>query len=470
MSISTPGFPNRSLNGIIFALLLAEFTSAFELTMIITALKQIIIEFESPAGSFWMVTSYLLVAAASAAVCGRLGDLFGRRRVLLAMLLMAAFGSFVSLVGNSLWVVVAGRALQGFAGAILPLCYGLVRENFPKERVSFGVAIIAYSVLIAGAAGGLVGGLLVDFVGWRSIFIASGTLAVLSFVTCIALVPRSSSQPPSGNLDILGGVIFVPALAALLLGMSNIGTAGLWAMQSGVLLVVGIGLMIVWVWHELRTPDPLINLRLIGRRNTALATIAMSCYAFGPSQGQAILLLAQQSPATGIGLGLSATNASLLFIPSQFLALFVPPIAAIACSRMGARPVLIFAGMMLTASSITLLLFHTSIWGIIGMSFLGVLSTVCLYAAAPNLIVSEVPVDQTSGATGMMQVSRSMAAAAGSQIVAALLAVSVVMDPVTGSGPFPSRSSYLIAMAFMGLSSLGLLVSALLVPRKQPDV
>jgi MFS family permease len=448
---------------VIVALLAAEFISAFELTMVIAALKYIILEFGSPVGAGWMITSYLLVSAAAAALCGRLGDLFGRRRVLLIVLVLATVGSLISLLSETLWVVIVGRSIQGFAGAILPLCYGLVRENLPEERVPFGVAIIAYSVLIASSMGFLVGGMIVDHVGWRYIFLASAAMAIVAIAMCVLLVPPSRQQPRSGSIDILGGVLFVPALTAILLGTSSIGSAGLWAPQSSLSLSGGVLLLAIWIWHELRIPNPLIDLRIMARRNTALAIIAMSCYGLGPFQSQVVQLLAQQSSATGIGLGLSATQASLLNIPSQIVALLITPIAAVACARFGARLTLIVASALMVAQAALLILFHYSMFSLVSIFAVATLGTICLFASAPNLIVADVPADQISGATGMMQVSRSVMAAIGSQIVAALLATELVSDPVTGKGPFPASSAYMVAFFFIALAATIMLAASLFV-------
>lgn len=446
----SPAFP------IIVALLAAEFTSAFELVMIFSAMKQLIVTFHSPLRVGWMITGYLLVSAAAAAVCGRLGDIFGRRRLLIIMLSCALVGSLISATSTSIWVIIAGRSIQGFAGAILPLCYGLVREHIRPEKVPFGVAIIAYAVLVASGAGGLFGGILVDSVGWRGIFIASASMSVVSLILCLILLPKSKKVQLPGKIDIVGGLLFVPALGCLLLSVTGIGA---WGYTSPIVLAlasVGAVLMAIWVRHELRTPEPLINLRLMATRNVALANVAIICYAMGPIQGQVTPLLAQQPRSTGIGLGLTATQGALISIPSQVLSLFLPPITAWACTRFGPRIVVRFAGFFGFMSMFLLLTSHSTIWSLMLVhGFVSACST-CIYAAVPNVVVAASPANQTSGATGMLQVSRSVGGAVGSQVVASALAIAVVHDPVTGAGPFPAPSAYLLAMSLMVAVTCGI--------------
>jgi MFS family permease len=462
LRMRSPAFP------IICALLAAEFTSAFELVMIFSAMKQLIVHFGSPLRVGWMITGYLLVSAAAAAICGRLGDLYGRRRVLMIMLSCALVGSIISALSTSIWMVIVGRSVQGFAGAILPLCYGLVREHIRKERVPFGIAIIAYAVLLASGAGGVFGGLIVDNIGWRGIFIASASMAVVSLGFCALFLPPSKRQPPQGRIDIWGGLLFVPALACLLLAVTSVGAFGWTSPFVLVLAVVGVVLMTVWARHELSTPEPLINLRLMAKRNVILANVAIICYAMGPIQGQVIPLLAQQPRDTGIGLGLSATFSAMISLPSQITALFFPPIAAWATTRFGTKPVIMAAGLFGFLSMFSLLVNHGTFFSLMLVhAFISSTST-CIYASVPNLVVAATPEERTSEATGMLQVSRSVGGAVGSQILASALAFAVVRDPKTGAGPFPAPSAYLLAMSLMLLASCGIGVAALLVRRVRP--
>lgn len=457
------GTATYRLTPIIIALLAAEFTSAFELTMIYAAVKSLIMAFGSPVNVGWIVTAYLLVAAAAAAICGRLGDMYGRRRLLLIVLALAAIGSAVSAFSSSLAGVIIGRALQGFSGAALPLCYGIVRETFPQQKAPFGIAIIGYALLIASTSGLVFGGLVVDNFGWRAIFIASAAMAVVSLVLCAVLLPKSPSNSLPRRLDLKGGLLFVPAIAGLLLAVSNLSTMPWTSPWVIGLFGFSLALMAVWVRHELRTEEPLIDLRLLTSRNIILANVAVALFAAGPLQGQVKLLLLQQSPETGIGLGLSATLASLVSLPSQLVALIVTPFAALAIGRIGARPIAVAGGALATTGCLILTLANSSIW-MVGVAYVFVtLSSICMYASIPNIVVAETPDERTSEATGMQQVARSIGAAVGAQVIAALLTTSVVSDPVTGKGSFPSPEAFLLALSFLTAMGASVLIAALLI-------
>src|SRR5207245_586750 len=150
-----------------------------------------------------------------------LGDMFGRKRVMLVVLVLAALGSLVSALSADLFWVIFGRALQGVSAAILPLCFGLVRENLPAANVPVGVGIITATATVGAGAGLILGGLIIATLTWRWIFYCSGGLAVVSTVFMVIFVPPSPRRYTGEGIDVMGGVLFVPAIAALLLAISK---------------------------------------------------------------------------------------------------------------------------------------------------------------------------------------------------------------------------------------------------------
>ena len=210
MSMSTT--PDRSSwPAILIVLVIAEITSAFEVGMMYGALATLMREFRDPVGTGWLITAFLLVGAVSAALCSRLGDLYGRKRLVLLMLACATAGSLIAAFATTLPWLIAGRAVQGLSAALLPLCIGLVREHLPAARVPVGIGWLAAMASFSAGAGILLGGWLVDHVGWRWIFWFSAGHASIALV-CVALVlPASARQAATGKLDVLGGVLFAPA-------------------------------------------------------------------------------------------------------------------------------------------------------------------------------------------------------------------------------------------------------------------
>src|SRR5690606_19892390 len=164
----------------------------------------------------WILTGCLLVSSVAAALCARLGDLHGRRRVLLIVLAACAVGSFVSAFSTSLTGVVIGTAIQGLSGTILPLCLGLASERLPREKVPVAVGIIVGAVMAGGGGGLLLGGWLVDRFDWHAIFLASGSFAIVGMLAVgLVIRPRAVVRAPSERMDVCRGILF--ALGVVLL-------------------------------------------------------------------------------------------------------------------------------------------------------------------------------------------------------------------------------------------------------------
>ncbi|MBX3509705.1 MAG: MFS transporter [Hyphomonadaceae bacterium] len=445
---------NARLWTLLATLVLADITAAFETTMVFTALKELLEEYGEPTKVGWLLTAYLLVSAGSAAVCGRLGDLFGRRALLLGALGLAVLGSIISAASPSLEGVIFGRALQGVSGAVLALCLGLVREHIPASFVAISVGVVAGSAALGGALGMIVGGVLVDSIGWRYIFWASSLLAGISFLASLAFVPASKPVSSSRHLDLLGGLLFVPATTGALLAVSN-GDAWQWDGRFWSLMLGSALLLGFWVRHELRHPDPLIDVRLLARRDVALPNIALALCALGAFQfSQLVLLLLQQPIWTGAGLGLTATAAALWKIPGNIASSAASPLTGFLCGRWGAEKVIV-TGMTATAAAcIALALAPDQILLVFVIAIVCAVGTSTVYIGVPNIIVAAAPADRISETVGVSSVLRALAMAVGAQLMIVILASSTVHDPNLGQGVFPSLGAYQLTLGLIAAASL----------------
>ena len=466
---SAPG--HRSSSGLIMgALWLAEVTAAFETAMIYSAVGQLIKTFGDPIRVGWLITVYLLVGAAAAAIVARLGDLYGRRRLMLILLAVTVAASLLSALSSSFALILVGRGVQGLAAAMMPLCFGLARENLPPGRVP-----IAVGVIMSGASGGtmlglIFGGLIVDTFGWHAIFYASAGFAAASWLAVRLIVPRSPRNlSDGGTVDFGSALLFVPGIVALLLAISNGKTWG-WA-SPGVLglVAVGILMLVLWVRRSLRIAAPLIDVRLFRRRPVAIANLSYALVSIGGLQVSMIFAILLQSPRwTGMGLGMAAAAAGLVGLPSNILAFVGGPISGYLTVLLGGRLVMAGGGLLSALGWTFALFFHSSVMEA-GISLCIIaMGTAIMFAAGPNVVIGAVPPDRTSEATGMLAVVRSVSMGVGTQLVAVLLATSTVQRAGT-SGIYPSVAALYLAIAvIIGLTFAAALV-ALLIPGKRRD-
>ena len=438
---------------IITVLVLVEIISAFETSMVYAAIPTFIKEFNSDAATVgWAVTAFLLVAAASAAVCGRLGDMYGRERVLVVLLGAAALGSFISAIGDSIGSIIVGRAIQGVAGAILPLCIGLAREHLPAAKVPVAIAVISGSAVAAGSASLLVAGVMLDHASWHMIFVVAAVYAVMALLLVLFVLPW---RPPTGTtqkVDYLGTLAFAPAIAAVLLGINKSGAWGWTDAKTLGLVVGGLVVLALWVLWELRVKDPIVNVRLFTDRKVALTMCATLAIAVGPMGISTMIIpMILQSPTTAsFGLGISATNAGWLSFIGSMFGFVCTPLSGRITRTVGSRVSMLLGTTLFTISSAMLIVFHDSVAGMVAMIITVSIGTAFAYTALPNLIVEAVPEGNTSEATGTNSVLRTGGQGIGTSIATMLLASSTA----AAGGVAPTVSGLnTVATMMVGLGS-----------------
>ncbi|ADJ48846.1 major facilitator transporter [Amycolatopsis mediterranei S699] len=459
--------PTRPVPIIIAILLLAVVVSTFESTMMFNALPRLISAFHtSPANVSWVLTAYTLVAAASAAVCGRLGDVYGRRRVLLVLLLVSAVGSIISISTGDLAGVVTGRAIQGISGGILPLCFGIVREHLPRHRIPVAVAVIAGAAMLAGAAGNIISGAIIDALDWHYIFVVAAAVALIAAGACTVL-PRSRLTATVTRIDWIGAILFAPAIGLVLFGITESGSWG-WADGRTLGFIVGgLALLAVWIWWELRRHQPMINLRLFGERKQALTLTATAFASIGPIGATGFLLqLIMQTPTSApIGLGLTATAAGALSFCTAIIGFLLSPLSGRISRLAGSRRSLAIGGGFGILSTILLAVIGNSLVGMLITALCLTVTTSFMLTSLPNLIVEGVPAENTSEATGVNTVVQQAFNGVGNSVATLLLSLSLV--PGT---EFSTKGAYLQVFGLIGVCCVAALVLSLFIRKGSPAV
>lgn len=444
------------------ALIVCEIAAAFETSMIFAAMSRLVEEFGNTQAAGWLVTGYLLIGAGMAALIGRLGDMYGRRQIMIYLLSAGFVGSVISAVSTDFSWVLIGRCIQGLTAALLPLCFGLIREHLPAKFVSLGVGIMASSAGAGTILGLLIGGLIVDNFPWRAIFIASSILTAIAVLVAYFLIPISTRPKSTDRPDFIGGILFVPGIALTLLAVSK-GSSWGWT-SNGVLWSFAIGAVffVAWILQSLRHPSPLMDVRLFSNRNILIANVGMAILALGALQiTQVFSLLLQQPEWTGIGLGVSATEAALTKLPSNLIALAAGPLVGFMALRMGDRSALTISFFLTAGGWASALIFNESTMQVLLALITIAFATTMAYACLPGIIVKSAPMERTSEATGMLSVVRTAFMAAGAQFVSILLSTDNVISPTDATVRFPSEAAYTIVFATVaalcvlaGLSSI----------------
>src|SRR5689334_23955996 len=438
---------------------------ALSQTVVSPALPEIQHEFgATPTSAAWILTGYLLAAAVATPIVGKLGDLFGRGRVLTVVLLLFAVGSAVCALAPSLGLLVLGRIIQGVGGGIFPLAFGIIRETFPPERVATAIGGISATFGIGGGVGLVIAGLIVSALDASWLFWL-GLMALPAAWAIHRYVPREETRPDA-KIDWIGAALLSVALASLLYGLSK---ANAWGWGSPRVLALSIGGLLVgafWVWVETRVAQPLVDMRVLRRRPVLMTNITAVLVGF--SMFASFLLipqLAQTDEKFGYGFSASVTGAGLLMLPSTLVMLVAGPLAGRLATRASSRLPLVIGTFMGMVAFIFYALFHGSPWEIcVGGAFLGV-GIGFSFASMANLVVESVPREEVGVATGINTIMRSLGGALGAQLVASLLTGKTI-----GNTPIPTEAAYTDAFIVAGVAAALAMVAALAIPiRRKPQ-
>lgn len=416
----------------------------------------------------WLVTVTLLTSAVATPILSRLADMYGKRRMIVVSLLVLLAGSLLGAASDSLEVLIVARVLQGFAPALIPIGISTMRDELPPEKIGGAVALMSATLGIGGAVGLPLSGVIYEAFGWQAVFWGSVVMSVVMILLVLAVVPESPVRSP-GRFDWLGAVLMSVALTALLLGISKGGAWG-WTSQPTLLsFVVSVLMFVLWAPWELRTGEPLVDLRTSVRRPVLLTNIASLLAGFAMFANLLVVVQQLQFPvASGVGFGLGVTEAGLVMLPGGLLMVLMSPVSASITRHFGARTTLV-AGLSVTGLGyVARVLFDaTVIELLVGVAIVSI-GIAMSFAAMPVLIMQSVPITETASANGLNTVVRSIGTSTSSATVAAVLAAGTLAGGLVPSEAAVHATSWLAgAAAFLG-AGVGFFVPARVTPAFAP--
>ncbi|HEY1540272.1 MAG TPA: MFS transporter [Solirubrobacteraceae bacterium] len=460
--IITPAAPHRQHYGLTFAVLaLGAGTYAVLQSLVAPALPEIQRDLHTSTTAIaWILTAYLLSASVFTPIVGRLGDMFGKERTLIYSLGLLAAGSLLAALATNITVLIAARVIQGCSGAIFPLSFGIIRDEFPRERIASGIALISAILGIGGGLGIVLAGPIVSALSYHWLFWIPFFLTVIATVMTVLFVPESPIKVP-GRVNWLGAFLLSGWLVCLLIGISE-GSAWGWGDPRIVgLFAATIVLLVAWIRNEQRAKEPLVDMTMM--RIRGVWTVNAAAFLVGAGMYLSFILIpefTETQRSAGYGFGASVTQAGLFLLPATVMMLIASPLAGRMTNRVGARVPLIAGSLATCVAFAFLAAAHDQRWEVyVATALLGV-GIGLAFASLANLIVQAVPPDQTGVATGMNTVMRTLGGSVGSQIGA-----SVIAGTVVGAATVPTEHgftvAFIVAAAACGLAAL----ASLAVPR-----
>jgi EmrB/QacA subfamily drug resistance transporter len=400
----------------------------------------------------WILTGYLLSASVMTPILGRVGDMFGKERVLVATMAALAAGSVLAALSPNIGVMIVARVIQGLAGGMLPAGFGIIRDEFPAEKVAGAVGLLAALLAVGSGVGVVLGGPIVNSLGWRWLFWLPMMVSVLAGIAAVRLVPPSPVRSP-GRISWGPALLLTGWLIALLVPLSEAAGWGWGSPRVIGLLAVAALLAAAWVRAELRAATPLIDMTMMRRpavwtNNLVGLLLGMGMYAVSAFLPQFV----QTPVSAGYGFGASITRSGLIMAPSAVTMFLAGLYAGRLTKRLGGKA-LVVAGSLAAAAAMAIIAFaHTQLWEMyLATAAMGV-GFGLAFSAMTALVVGAVPADQTGVASGMNANIRNIGGSIGSAVVATV--ITAQLEP-TG---LPRELGYTIG--FAGLAA-ALVVAAL---------
>ncbi|WP_026002940.1 MFS transporter [Rhodococcus sp. R1101] len=456
MAVETP-IPTREIpapRGIVPVLATVGISVALMQTLIVPILPRLpVLVGATPQNTSWAVTATLLAGAVVTPISGRLGDMFGKRRMLLASLATMVLGSAVCALSSTLIPLVVGRTLQGAAVGAIPLGIAILRDELPPRRLPGAMATISATMGVGGAIGLPLAAFVAQATDWHMLFVASLVLGLVGIAAILLVVPESSRRNP-GRFDIAGALALSVALVLLLLPVTKGNDWG-WASPATLGMLAGaLVVFLGWGLYELRVPRPLVDLRLSARRPILMTNLAS--VALGFSMYSNILAFPQLLMApveTGYGFGQTMVTAGIALAPAGIVMMALSPVSARITTRFGARVTLGCGAVFVGLGYLMAYVLYREVWHIVGASMLIGAGVGLAYAAMPALIMGAVPLRESAAANSLNTLMRSIGTTSAAAVIGVILAA---MTQQIGDAVVPAlgafRATFLVAVAAAALA------------------
>ncbi|WP_416960164.1 MFS transporter [Streptomyces sp. Agncl-13] len=409
----------------------------------------------------WVMTAYLLSASVFTPILGRVGDLVGKKRTLVAVLGAVLAGCLVAALAPNIGVLIIARVVQGIGGALFPLSFGIIRDEFHASQVPGSISNLSAVIAAGGGVGMVAAGPIVSALDYRWLFWFPVGIVAVTTLIAVRYVPESPNRA-QGHVNWLGAVLLSGWLVALLLPLSQAGIWGWGSVRVVGLFAAAVVLFAAWLMSEARSRSPLIDLKVMRLPSVWTTNTAALLFGAGMYSIWSFLPGFVQTPSSaGYGFGASVTASGLLMLP-MLIAMFVSGVLSGRLEPIVGAKALLTTGAALGALACAILaLWHDQQWQIALVAGIFGLGIGLAFASMANLIVGSVPPEQTGAATGMNANIRTIGGSIGAAVTSVL-----VTGHLQASG-LPYGSGYTHGFTLLAVLLLGAALAALLVPARR---
>ncbi len=372
-------------------------------------------------GVAWLLTSFLLSASVGTAIIGRLGDMYGKERLLLWTLLTLAAGALLAALSDSLAMLIFARVVQGVAGGIFPLAFSIARDEFPPDRVAGSIGLMSSILGVGGGCGLVIGAVIVERLSWHWLFWIPLATTLLAAVCTWRFIPESPVRTP-GKVNWLAASLLSVGMCSVLIAIAQTTVWGWGGARTLALLGAGLVIGTLWIAVEVRSREPLVDMTMM--RIRGVWTTNLAAFLLGAGMYASFIVFpqfAQLPKRTGFGFGASVVVSSLYLLPCALVMGLLGTVAGRVARRYGSKRALVVGTAVAAIAFGWLAVAHRHPYDmLISATLLGI-GIGLAFAALGNLIVQAVPSNQTGVASGMNTVMRTLGGALGGQISATFI-------------------------------------------------
>lgn len=432
------GINKRALIAVFAGLMLAMFVSSLDQTIVSTALPTIVGELGGVDHMLWVTTAYVLASTCMMPIYGKLGDLIGRKPLFIAALALFTVGSLICGIGDSMFTLIAGRAVQGLGGGgLMILSQAIIADVVPVRQRGKYMGVMGAVFAVSMIVGPLLGGWFTEVAGWRYIFWFNVPIAIVAIALAAAFLPKAKRSAQSFKLDILGTALLIGGTVCLVL-FTTVGWGSFEAIALGVACVVCFVLFVV---AERHAQEPIMPLSLFKNRNFIVASLAgllimvamMGTISYLPTYMQIVN-------------GASATESGYMMLPTMVGMMIMSTVSGFLASKTGRYKWMPVASCLVAAVALVLM-------STIAVETSTIMMFVYLFILGFGMglgqqilvliVQNEFPHAMVGTATSSNNYIREVGATLGSSVIGALF-TSRLADQLAGAGE---------ALASTGLSA-----------------
>ncbi len=430
-------FSRKSAAGLMITMISVAMLVNYVETMVIPGIPTIQQEYGTTSGlASWITSGFLIAGAATTPLFGKFGDIYGKKKIFILVLILYVIGLIIAAFSASIWDLLIARVIQGMGFAIVPLALALLADRLPPEKLGIAQGAISATFAIGASFGLIIGAYIEEYYGWRDAFTMALILSLFLLVLSMKVIDNDGPGKHA-KIDYAGITFLILGITLCMAYITEGPTRGWDSIEELALLIPGIICLLLFFIYESEHPDPLIPISVLKIKNIFLANI------IGIMSSMTMFLVFfgvtyyTQLPEP-YGLGMSVIGSGLVMAPASLAMLFIGPIAGRGLSRIGPKPILIIGAVVSIFGMSMFVMFRNDSTAVMIDEIFTLIGVILTMIPIINVVTLSSPKENTAVSLGFNTSMRDVGGAIGPVISTTIMAsfiVSFIVEDNTTAVP-----------------------------------